>query len=82
MNVRYLVVVALLAVEIFLLGLVFQGRRTDRRLQHETDIRLTYKRYKELYPSTTLSYKQYKKLQTERAYKKSISSRKIKRMVR
>ena len=82
MNVRYLVVLLLLAVEIFLLGLVFQDRRRDLRLQHETDIRLTYKRYKELYPNSPLSYKQYKRLQTEKAYKKPVSSRKIKRMVR
>jgi len=82
MNVRYLVVLILLAIEIFLLGLIFQDRRIDTRLQHETDIRLTYTRYKELYPRSTLSYNQYKRLQTEKAYKKPVSSRKIKRMVR
>jgi len=50
--------------------------------QDETDLRLTYKRYKELYPDVTLSYSEYKQLQARRAYKKAVSSMKIKRMVR
>jgi hypothetical protein len=50
--------------------------------QHETDLRLTYKRYKELYPNSVISYAEYKKLQTQKAYKKAVSSMKIKRMVR
>jgi hypothetical protein len=50
--------------------------------QHETDIRLTYKRYKELYPNATITYPEYKELQKNKAFKKSVSSRKLKRMVR
>ena len=82
MNVRSLLILIALTVEIFFLGLVFQGGRTDPDLQHETDIRLTYKRYTELYPTSKVSYAEYKKLQTKQAYKRSVSSRKIKRMVR
>lgn len=82
MNVRWLLILIALTVEIFFLGLVFQGGRTDPDLQHETDIRLTYKRYTELYPTSNVSYAEYKKLQTKQAYKRSVSSRKIKRMVR
>ncbi len=48
----------------------------------ETDIRLTYKRFKELYPHSQITYAEYKKLQVEKAFKRAISSEKIKRMVR
>ncbi len=48
----------------------------------ETDIRLTYKRFKELYPHSQITYQEYKKLQAEKAFKRAISSEKIKRMVR
>ena len=51
-------------------------------LQREVDLRLTYKRYMQIYPSARMSYEDYKKLQTQRAYKKAVSSTKIKRMVR
>lgn len=48
----------------------------------ETDLRLTYKRFREIYPNNTISYSEYKKLQTRKAYKKAVSSMKIERMVR
>ena len=48
----------------------------------ETDLRLTYKRFKELYPHSKITYREYKKLQKEKAYKRAVSSQKIKRMVR
>jgi len=51
-------------------------------LQKEVDLRLTYKRYLELYPTPNLTYEGYKKMQAARAYKKAVSSTKIKRMVR
>jgi hypothetical protein len=50
--------------------------------QHETDIRLTYNRYKELYPHSKITYSEYKELQKKKAFKRSVSSRKLKRMVR
>lgn len=49
---------------------------------YETDLRLTYKRFKELYPNSQISYVEYKKLQTRKAYKRAVSPKKIKRMVR
>jgi hypothetical protein len=82
MNVRRIVIVIALTVEIFVLGIVFREGRTDPNLRHETDIRLTYKRYMELYPTSKVSYAEYKKLQTKQAFRRSVSSRKIKRMVR
>jgi hypothetical protein len=36
----------------------------------------------QIYPSARMSYEDYKKLQTQRAYNKAVSSTKIKRMVR
>jgi hypothetical protein len=48
----------------------------------ETDLRLTYKRFKELYPHFQITYREYKKLQEEKAFKRAVSSQKIKRMVR
>lgn len=51
-------------------------------LQKEVNMRLTYKRYMELYPETNITYEQYKKMQAQHAYKKAVSSTKIKRMVR
>ena len=51
-------------------------------LQRDVDLRLTYKRYMQIYPSTRMSYEEYKRLQVLRAYKKAVSSTKIKRMVR
>jgi uncharacterized membrane protein len=50
-------------------------------LQQEVDLRLTYKRYKEMYPSD-ITYEEYKRMQSQRAYRKAVSSTKIKRMVR
>ncbi|NIV43656.1 hypothetical protein GWN49_02000, partial [Candidatus Bathyarchaeota archaeon] len=50
--------------------------------QMETDIRLTYKRFKELYPHSQITYAEYKKLQAEKAFKRAVSSQKTKRMVR
>jgi len=50
--------------------------------QMEFDLRLTYKRFKELYPFSQITYQEYKKLQMERAFKRAVSSQKNKRMVR
>lgn len=51
-------------------------------LQREVNLRLTYKRYMEMYPGTRITYEEYKRMQAARAYKKAVSSTKIKRMVR
>jgi len=51
-------------------------------LQREVDLRLTYKRYMEIYPSARVTYAEYKRMQAQRAYRKAVSSTKIKRMVR
>jgi hypothetical protein len=51
-------------------------------LQREVNLRLTYKRYMELYPNAGITYEEYKRIQAKRAYKKAVSSTKIKRMVR
>ncbi len=56
--------------------------RRQRRDYAETDLRLTYKRFKELYPFSQVSYQEYKQLQARKAFKRAVSSEKIKRMVR
>ena len=74
---------ALLIVEITITILwKFRRKMAGRGRARETDLRLTYKRYRELYPNSTLTYSEYKKLQTRKAYKKAVSSMKIERMVR
>jgi len=56
--------------------------RTLDDKQMDIDLRLTYKRFKELYPFSQITYQEYKKLQKERAFKRAVSSEKNKRMVR
>ncbi len=58
------------------------GNPREYGLQREVDLRLTYKRYAEMYPATRMSYRDYKRMQSERAYRRAVSSTKIKRMVR
>jgi len=62
----------------------YEGIRVSARTtsQLETDLRLTYKRYREIYPNSTLDYSEYKRLQARKAYKRAVSPTKIKRMVR
>lgn len=50
--------------------------------QWDTDLRLPYKRFKQLYPYTKITYHEYKKLQMEKAFRRAVSSEKNKRMVR
>ena len=50
--------------------------------QMELDLRLPYRRFKQLYPESTLTYEEYKKLQMQRAFRRSMSSQDNKRMVR
>ncbi len=48
----------------------------------DIDLRLPYKRFKELYPWSKITYAEYKKLQMARAFKKAIGSETNRRMVR
>ena len=50
--------------------------------QMELDMRLPYRRFKQLYPSSTLTYAEYKKLQMQTAFRRSTSSQENQRMVR
>ena len=51
-------------------------------MQMELDLRLPYRRFRQLYPHSKLTYKEYKKLQMQRAFRRSMSSQDNKRMVR
>jgi hypothetical protein len=50
--------------------------------QWELDIRLPYKRFKQLYPYSKMTYQEYKQAQMRTAFRKAVSSQKNKRMVR
>jgi hypothetical protein len=56
--------------------------RLGGKEQMELDLRLTYKRFKELYPYTEMSYQEYRQLQMQRSFRRAVSSEKNKRMVR
>jgi len=73
----------LLIVEITIVILLkFRRKMTSKGGARETNLRLTYKRYREIYPNSTISYPEYKKLQARKAYKKAVSAMKLERMVR
>ena len=50
--------------------------------QMELDMRLPYKRFKQLYPETRWTYPEYKRMQMLTAFRRSYSSQDNKRMVR
>ncbi len=50
--------------------------------QMELDLRLPYRRFKQLYPGTRWTYEEYKRIQMQRAFRRSTSSQDNKRMVR
>jgi hypothetical protein len=61
------------------------AKRYTRTIQGEVleiDLRLPYKRFKQLYPWYQLTYPEYKKLQMAKAFRKAVSSETNKRMVR
>ena len=72
------------AVLVGLLAFIVLAKRMVPRKSDsfDTDIRLTYKRYMELYPYSPITYAEYKKLQSEKAFRKPTEIRKMKRMVR
>ena len=56
--------------------------RMSRRDYKDTDLRLTYRRFKELYPFSPITYEEYKQLQAQKAYRRAVGSERITRMVR
>ena len=55
----------------------------DRRLiDTETGTIISYKRFKELYPYSPITYREYRKLQSERSRKQHRNNRKKKGMIR
>jgi len=82
LTILLLIFIGLLVWIFLLLIAAWAGSPKTYNLQKEVDLRLTYKRYTQIYPSTRISYAEYKRMQTQRAYRKAVSSTKIKRMVR
>jgi hypothetical protein len=50
--------------------------------QMEIDMRLPYRRFKQLYPESRWTYEEYKRMQMQTAFRRSHSSQDNKRMVR
>jgi hypothetical protein len=48
----------------------------------ELDLRLPFRRFRQLYPDSRLTYEEYKRLQMQRSFRRSMSSQDNKRMVR
>ena len=84
MEILYITSIIITAAAILVLWWLFKRRSesTVGRGYRETDLRLTYKRFLEIYPSSQMTYEAYKQLQAKKAYKKAVSSKKIKRMIR
>jgi len=80
METIYIFIVVVVA--ILVLWWLLRRRSEPKVRYYETDLRLTYKRFMELYPNSEISYMEYKKLQAKKAYKRAVSPKKIKRMVR
>lgn len=59
---------------------VYAPRHSNEHM--ELDLRLPYKRFKQLYPYSKITYQEYKKLQMKGAFRRAVSSEKNKRMVR
>jgi len=59
-----------------------QYNTTQINSQMEIDIRLPYRRFKQIYPNNNITYDEYKKMQNQSSFKHAISSQKNHRMVR
>jgi len=80
----FLLIVFIIEIIVIALILILREFGTPQTygIQKEVDLRLTYKRYTQIYPATNIDYEQYKRMQAARAYRRAVSSTKIKRMVR
>jgi hypothetical protein len=81
-NVASIVLASLFVMELALLASLAGAQRMNPALHYESNIRLPYKKFKELYPENPMAYRQYKEMQARQAFKTSIPSKKLKRMVR
>ncbi|TRO53976.1 hypothetical protein E2P71_05230 [Candidatus Bathyarchaeota archaeon] len=82
MNVTMLVLTALLVIDLVILASQAGAQRMSHAVQYESNMRLPYKKFKELYPENPIAYRQYKEMQAKQAFKTSIPSKQLKRMVR
>lgn len=82
LTILWLIFIGILVWLLLLFIAAWRGSPKSYTSQREVDLRLTYKRYMEIYPSSRMTYAQYKRMQMESAYRKAVSSTKIKRMVR
>jgi len=81
-NTASIVLGVLLILELVLLASQAGTHRESPTIMYEANIRLPYKKFKEIYPESPMAYSQYKEMQARQAFKSSIPSKKLKRMVR
>ncbi len=82
LTILWLILIGIVVFLVLLFVAARIGTPKTYSLQREVDLRLTYKRYMQLYPGYSVSYEEYKRLQVQNAYRRAVSSTKIKRMVR
>ena len=82
LTILWLIFIGILVWILLLFISAWIGSPKAYSLQKEVNLRLTYKRYTQMYPGSRISYREYKRMQVEGAYRKAVSSTKIKRMVR
>ncbi|MGW8180463.1 MAG: hypothetical protein ACWGQW_17140 [bacterium] len=68
--------------ELAVISYMMGSEKLNPEITYQSNIRLPYKKFQEIYPDNRIMYPQYKEMQTRQAFKVSIPSKKLKRMVR
>ncbi len=82
MSARLVALSIFMIIEIAIIGTIKGSNRLHPSITYESNIRLPYKKFREIYPDRAIQYRDYKEMQTRQAFKNSIPSKQIKRMVR
>ena len=69
-------------IELAIIGYMRGSEKLNPQITYQSNIRLPYKKFQEIYPDNRIMYPQYKAMQSREAFKVSIPSKKLKRMVR
>ena len=69
-------------IELAVISYMMSSEKLNPAITYQANIRLPYKKFQEIYPENRISYPQYKAMQSMQAFKVSIPSKKLKRMVR
>lgn len=69
-------------IELAVISYMMSSEKLNPEIVYQSNIRLPFKKFQEIYPESRIQYSQYKEMQSRQAFKVSIPSRKLKRMVR